>query len=202
MYNKVKLIGTLKDIYLEDMEDIQLIVDVARHSGVVDSIRVKCETIPQGMVLKDDLLYIEGTLYTTNTIVDGRNHLNVLVKAHTIMPCGCVTNSSENTNEVEFQGYIVKPPVTRPTPLGKTITELLVAINDTNKVSYYIPVITFGGLAERTSKYQVGNFIKIIGRLQSREYAKLLPDGTTVTKIAYEVAARNSYIQTEVLSNE
>ena len=79
MYNKVKLIGTLKDIYLEDMEDIQLIVDVARHSGVVDSIKVICDRVPQGMVLKDDLLYIEGTLYTTNTIVDGRNHLNVLI---------------------------------------------------------------------------------------------------------------------------
>lgn len=199
MYNKVKLIGTLKEVKIEDINTIELIVDVSRHSGVVDSIKVVCDRAPQGMVLKDDLLYIEGTLYTTNTIVDGRNHLNLLIKAHTIIPHNGLIG---DTNEVEFQGYIVKQPVTRPTPLGKTITELLVAINDTNKVSYYIPVITFGGLAERTSKYQVGNFIKIVGRLQSREYAKLLPDGTTVTKVAYEVAARNSYIQTEVLSNE
>jgi hypothetical protein len=199
MYNKVKLIGTLKEVKIEDINTIELIVDVARNSGVVDSIKVICNKAPQGMVFKDDLLYIEGTLYTTNTIVDGRNHLNLLIKAHTIMPHNGLIG---DTNEVEFQGYIVKPPVTRPTPLGRTITELLVAINDTNKVSYYIPVITFGGLAERTSKYQVGNFIKIIGRLQSRTYDKLLPDGTTLTKTTYEVAARNSYIQTEVLSND
>lgn len=200
MYNKVKLIGTLKKFYPQDnIAD----VEVKRLSGVVDTIKVIYEQDPVELIkLFDKDILVEGIIYTKNIVVNERTHLNIFVKG-TIM---LWKNFSEepytgDTNEVEIKGYIVKPPTIRQTPLGKTITELCVAVNDNNHESYYIPVITFGGLAERCYKYQVSNYVKIIGRLQSRQYEKQTLRGPVI-KTAYEVVARNSYIQTEVLDNE
>ena len=58
-----------------------------------------------------------------------------------------------NTNNIYLEGYIVKPPVYRKTPLGKEVTDLLIAVSRTDRKSDYIPCIIWGKIA-RWARYQ------------------------------------------------
>ncbi|WP_330655428.1 single-stranded DNA-binding protein [Alkaliphilus sp. B6464] len=58
-----------------------------------------------------------------------------------------------------------------------------------NKIkSDYIPTIAWGRNARFSSKLNVGDRIRIWGRIQSRQYQKKLSDGNVLNKIAYEVS--------------
>lgn len=49
----------------------------------------------------------------------------------------------KNTNELKIEGFICKPPVYRVTPLGREITDILVAVNRAFGKSDYIPCIVW-----------------------------------------------------------
>ena len=91
-----------------------------------------------------------------------------------------------DSNIIKLCGYICKTPITRTTPLGKTITDLLVAVPRTNIYdrSDYIPVIAWGN---NTPLLNIGDCVAITGRIQSRTHAK---------GIAYEVSASDLTLQT------
>lgn len=92
-------------------------------------------------------------------------------------------------NLVELEGYICKEPKYRDTPLGRQISDLLIASNrEKSRKSDYIPCIAWGRNAVRTKTMEVGIKIKAKGRFQSREYTKLYEDGTEVIMTAYEVS--------------
>lgn len=92
-------------------------------------------------------------------------------------------------NIVELEGYICKEPKYRDTPLGRQISDLLIASNrEKSRKSDYIPCIAWGRNAVRTKTMEVGIKIKAKGRFQSREYTKLYEDGTEVIMTAYEVS--------------
>ncbi len=94
----------------------------------------------------------------------------------------------KNPNQIYLNGYICKKPVYRTTPFGREITDLLLAVNRPYNKSDYIPCIAWGRNARFSETLQVGDNIKVWGRVQSREYQKKLPSGEVVTKIAYEVS--------------
>ena len=83
-----------------------------------------------------------------------------------------------------LDGFVARPPIVRQTPLGKTICDVIVAVNCPYQKSYYIPCIFWGSSAEMVGKLTVGSQIILRGRLQSREYEK---DGKIHT--TYEVSA-------------
>ena len=91
-------------------------------------------------------------------------------------------------NEIRLDGYVCKPPVYRVTPFGREITDILIAVNRIHNKSDYIPLITWGRNAKYASNLSVGDHIKIVGRIQSRDYIKKLEDETEVTKTAFEVS--------------
>lgn len=90
-------------------------------------------------------------------------------------------------NSLSLQGYLCKPAVYRQTPFGREISDLLVAVNRSFHKSDYIPCITWGRNAKYASTLEVGCRLSIEGRIQSREYSKITPDGT-VKRMAYEVS--------------
>ena len=92
------------------------------------------------------------------------------------------------TNEVVLVGYICKPPVYRQTPFGREIADLLLAVNRAYNKSDYIPSIAWGRNARFCQNLEVGTEVKIVGRVQSRNYEKKLEDGTILKKVAYEVS--------------
>lgn len=124
---------------------------------------------------------IVGEVRTRN--VDGHMEIQVFVldvNAH---------ESNMDYNYVEIEGYVCKQPVLRETPLGRVITDIIIASNrERVHKSDYIPCIVWGRNAQRASEYEVGTKLNIVGRLQSREYTKRISDTETETRTAYEVS--------------
>ena len=97
--------------------------------------------------------------------------------------------SKENTsNEVVLDGYICKKPIYRKTPFGREIADILLAVNRAYNKSDYIPCIAWGRNARFCENIPVGTEVRVIGRVQSRQYEKKYEDGTSEIKIAYEVS--------------
>ena len=95
---------------------------------------------------------------------------------------------SSRTNQIFLEGYICKMPVYRKTPLGREIADLLVAVNRPYGKSDYIPCICWGRNARYASGFEVGAHIQLWGRIQSREYTKIISEEEIERRIAYEVS--------------
>lgn len=84
-----------------------------------------------------------------------------------------MASSSENdTNIIRIEGRICKRPTYRVTPLGREISDLCVAVKRPYGKIDFIPCITWGLAARRSSKYEIDDIVSISGRFQSREYEK------------------------------
>ena len=128
---------------------------------------------------------VEGKLRSYNKFIDGSNKLILTVFARNIQPC---IEKSKNPNEIYLDGYICKEPVYRTTPFGREIADLLLAINRAYNKSDYIPTIAWGRNSRFCKSLNVGDHIKVWGRLQSREYQKKISETEVVKKVAYEVS--------------
>ena len=91
-------------------------------------------------------------------------------------------------NQIFLDGFICKAPVYRKTPLGREISDLLIAVNRPYGKSDYIPCIAWGRNARFASTFEVGGRIQIWGRVQSRDYVKKLSEEETEKHTAYEVS--------------
>ncbi|HOK49768.1 MAG TPA: single-stranded DNA-binding protein [Sedimentibacter sp.] len=91
-------------------------------------------------------------------------------------------------NEVYLNGYLCKETKFRTTPFGREITDMLIAVNRSYNKSDYIPCIAWGRNARYCEKLEVGDHIKIWGRIQSRKYQKKTENDTYETRTAYEVS--------------
>ncbi len=94
----------------------------------------------------------------------------------------------EKANEILLNGYLCKKPIYRKTPLGREIADLLIAVNRPYGKSDYIPCICWGRNALFAAGFEVGAPIRVRGRIQSREYTKVLSETEFEQRIAYEVS--------------
>ena len=62
------------------------------------------------------------------------------------------------------------------------------AVNRAYNKSDYIPTIAWGRNSRFCKNLQVGDNIRVWGRLQSREYQKKISENEKVTKVAFEVS--------------
>ncbi len=125
---------------------------------------------------------VKGQLRSYNKLVDGKVRLYLTVFARDI---GDATSS---VNEIELKGFVCKPPVFRMTPFGREITDILVAVNRAYNKSDYIPCIVWGRNARFASGFEVGDKVSVFGRVQSRQYEKVLENGEKIIRVAYEVS--------------
>ncbi len=95
---------------------------------------------------------------------------------------------NQKTNQIFLDGYICKPPIYRKTPLGREITDLLLAVNRPYGKSDYIPCICWGRNARFAANFEVGKRTKVYGRIQSREYMKRVSEEDLEKRVAYEVS--------------
>ncbi|MGE5627132.1 MAG: single-stranded DNA-binding protein [Solirubrobacterales bacterium] len=162
-------------------------MDVQRLSDAKDKLYVTVsERLIQGMDLSiSSEIVVEGQLRSYNKFVDGCNRLILTVFARNIV---CCNERSKNPNQIFLNGYICKAPVYRTTPFGREISDMLVAVNRTYNKSDYIPAIAWGRNSRFCQNLNVGDNIKVWGRLQSREYQKKVSDDEVKKKIAYEVS--------------
>jgi single-stranded DNA-binding protein len=75
---------------------------------------------------------------------------------------------------------------------------MLIAVNRSYNKSDYIPCIAWGRNARYCEKLEVGDHIKLWGRIQSRRYQKKNEHESYETKTAYEVSVTKlEHIKTE-----
>lgn len=131
------------------------------------------------------LVSITGQLRSYNKNIDNKNRLVLTVFVRDLKVS---EKDNKDPNSIFLDGYICKAPVYRKTPLGREITDLLVAINRPYNKSDYIPSIVWGRNAKFAKSLKVGDRIQMWGRVQSREYEKKTEDGNVLKKVAYEVS--------------
>lgn len=163
-------------------------IEIPRLSEVSDylPLTVSERLLVDGSLKPGDYVKVEGQLRSYNKFINGNNKLVLTVFVRDISQ----TDDEEvkNPNQIYLDGFICKKPIYRETPFGREITDLLVAVNRAYNKSDYIPCIAWGRNARFSSKLDVGDHIRIWGRIQSRQYQKKFADGTTVNKTAYEVS--------------
>lgn len=173
-------------------------LEVPRLSSAVDIIPI---TVSERLLTDLNLeigtkLSIEGQFRSYNSYQNERNKLILTVFAKDIVEIKDEPKKEDSeeekkdvvTNEVTLSGYVCKKPIYRQTPFDREISDLLLAVNRAYNKSDYIPCIAWGRNARFCQNIEVGTEVKIVGRVQSRKYEKKFEDGTSETRIAYEVS--------------
>ncbi|MDD6884532.1 MAG: single-stranded DNA-binding protein [Eubacteriales bacterium] len=160
---------------------------VKRLSGAIDRLPI---TIPGKLLAarplrEDALLLTQGQVRSYNKVVDGAGRLMVTLFAQSISE----TLENDTLNKVTLVGALCKPPIYRSTPFGREICDMMLAVNRAFGKSDYIPCIAWGRNAQYAARFHVGDRVKLTGRLQSREYQKLLENGEYMLRNAFEVSA-------------
>ena len=159
---------------------------VKRLSGAVDRLPVTLpgKLLTEGLLEDDQLLLMQGQVRSYNKVVEGAGRLMVTLFAQSI----AISPDNDTLNKVTLTGALCKPPVYRSTPFGREICDMMLAVNRAFGKSDYIPCIAWGRNAKYASRFQVGDHVRLTGRLQSREYQKLLESGEYLSRNAYEVS--------------
>lgn len=175
------------DHSVKDEQFYKFYLKVLRLSG-------QCDIIP--VIINKNQLDLHGIQEGSKIAIKGqfRSHnkmegdnrkllLSVFVKEI------CEWDEQANSNVCMLDGYICKPVIYRITPFSREICDVHLAVNRNFNKSDYIPCIAWGENAQLVSRCGVPTRIKIIGRIQSREYLKRI-DGEIepITKVAYEVS--------------
>lgn len=131
---------------------------------------------------------IDGQFRSYNNYENEKNKLVLTVFVKDIQLFTEEEDDKINPNEIILNGFICKKPIYRTTPFGREISDILLAVNRAYNKSDYIPCIAWGRNARYCQNLQVGENIKIWGRIQSRQYEKKFEDGTSEMRRAYEVS--------------
>ncbi len=170
-------------------------LSVPRLSGNADIIPI---TISERLMVDQNLpveskITVEGQFRSYNSYGEGKNKLVLTVFAKNVemledQENEVVARKDFISNEVTLIGYICKKPIYRQTPFGREIADVLLAVNRAYSKSDYIPCIAWGRTARFCENMEVGTEVKVVGRVQSRQYEKKYEDGTIENKVAYEVS--------------
>ncbi len=190
--NKVYLQGVVNTTpvlnhVVKDEEFYGLNLKVARLSGQNDIIPIIIakRLVEFYNIKKGDNLAIRGQFRSFNKLEEEKRKLILSVFVKEV----CEWNSEANPNIIELNGFVCKPVIYRTTPFSREICDVLLAVNRNFNKSDYIPCIAWGNNAQVVSQMGVPSNLKIIGRIQSREYTKVVENlGSPVTKTAYEVS--------------
>lgn len=168
----------------------KFLLEVPRLSGAVDILPVVAarEVLESCDVTDGSSIRIEGQIRSLNSRSLGGRKLIISVYADSLQAC-----NEEPANNVTLTGAICKAPTLRRTPLGREICDIMLAVSRRYHRTDYIPCILWGRTAQETADMPVGSLLELHGRLQSRNYLKVLPDRTE-ERTAYEVSVMDAYL--------
>lgn len=173
-------------------------VSVKRLSGYADAIPVlvseRMMDVRQSYIGQH--VKVDGQFRSYNRYEENRNRLILSVFAQELEFVYEIPEGERN-NWIFLDGYICKEPNYRKTPLGREISDLLIATNRSYGKSDYIPCICWGRNARFVSGISIGSRVQVYGRIQSREYVKKLDDGVAEKRTAYEVSVNKIEILEE-----
>lgn len=163
----------------------RFLLEVPRLSGAVDTLPViaRQELLEQLDLSGGSRILVRGQIRSYNSHAGQGPRLLIFIFAEAMETC-----EGEPLNEVTLTGTICKAPVYRRTPLGREICDVMLAVPRAYRRSDYLPCILWGRLAQEISRLKVGDSISLTGRLQSRLYRKVTPEGEE-QRTAYEISA-------------
>ena len=192
--NQVSMVGVVAsefvkshEVYGEGFYMVDILVK--RLSGSEDRIplMVSERLVDVTQSYLGEYIQVQGQFRSYNRHEEKKNRLvlSVFVRELTFVE---EEDDSVETNLIELNGYICKPPVHRMTPLGREIADVLLAVNRPYGKSDYIPCICWGRNARYAEHFKVGERCAIWGRIQSREYMKKLDEEHVEKRVAFEVS--------------
>lgn len=198
--NQIVLRGNLQNLPEFSHENhgkrfYRFVLEVPRLSGAVDILPIVAqESVLNSMDLSaGEMLTVRGQIRSHNSRSDGVRHLLIFVFAMEI-----TVEDGDPVNEVTIEGPLCKEPTYRRTPLGREICDVMLAVPRAFRRADYLPCILWGRTAQEASQCHTRDRIRICGRLQSRVYTKLTPDGPS-ERTAYEISALTAEIPDEIL---
>ena len=169
-------------------------LEVPRLSGAVDLLPVIAEEkVLNSMDLSGGtMLYICGQIRSHNIPGETRRRLLIFVFALSID-----AQEGEPLNEVILEGPICREPTYRRTPLGREICDIM-AVPRPFRRADYLPCILWGRTAQEGAQLHTRDRIRILGRLQSRNYTKVTEEGP-MQRTAYEISALSAQIPDDAI---
>ena len=187
--NHISLVGlvggpTVKSHENHGVTYYQFPLRVRRLSGVEDTVNiVVSEELYRQVIIEPGVtLAVEGEVRSYNNRSGTGSKLVITVYARSVEH-----TDDEHKNELTLAGVLCKPTVVRRTPLGREICDMMLAVNRKYGRADYLPCIAWGGLAAWCGQLTVGSGVKLLGRLQSREYTKE-ENGQVTKRTAFEVS--------------
>lgn len=175
-------------------------IETERTSGSVDLLPVIASerTVDIDALCPGDIVSVRGEIRSYNLKCAEKTRLVLNVFARSVQMVERVeADENGSNNSICLDGYICKPPTYRETPMGRELSDAIVAVNRAYGKSDYIPCIFWGRNARFTSQLLVGSRVKLSGRFQSREYRKNIGDVTEI-RTAFELSVGSL----EVIENE
>lgn len=158
---------------------------VERLSGNEDVLNIQFSRrllLPERIVV-GERLEVRGSLRTFNNRSGVGAKLVITVLAREILP-----TDDDHANDLTLIGTICRRGEPRKTPLGREICDFTLAVNRRYGRSDYLPCIAWGSMAQRCAAMEVGQRLRLEGRLQSRVYTKQLGDRSE-ERVAFECSA-------------
>lgn len=158
---------------------------VERLSGAADTLNI--------LVRQEQLAALEpsgtGKLCLTGEVRSFNSRRGVGARlVITVLARELAFSDEPDANLVLLSGSLCKEPNLRTTPMGREICDLMLAVNRRYGRSDYLPCICWGSAAREAARWSVGTAVRLEGRIQSRDYIKLGPDGP-MQRTAFEISA-------------
>ena len=159
-------------------------LEIERLSGYMDRINIIArEALLEDLKIDDSSRFnVVGELRSFNNKNGSGSRLVITVLARELF-----LSEGTDINHVVLSGVICKPPNLRKTPMGRQISDIMLAVNRRYGRSDYLPCIAWGKLAEGVAGLAVGDNVSLEGRVQSRKYMKSENDEIT-ERTAFEVS--------------
>ena len=160
-------------------------LSVRRLSGTEDLINIVISEAQARELEVAELprLFVTGEVRSYNNRSGVGPRLVITVRAR-----GLGFTQRDFENYVELTGAVCREPTLRRTPMGREISDIMLAVNRPYGRSDYIPCIAWGAVARRAAQWKPGTTVTVTGRIQSRLYIKVEND-LPVEKTAFEISA-------------
>lgn len=198
--NKVYLSGTIEsepvfshELYGEGFYEFTLRVPRLSEQSDVIPITISERLLGEKNLVKGTKISFYGQFRSFNKLVGEKSKLMLTVFVRNFLD----EDEEANPNVTELTGYVCKQPMYRTTPFNREICDLLIAVNRAYDKSDYIPCIAWGRNARFVKEMAVGQKLSLSGRIQSREYTKKLPDGSSEIRVAYELSVNKIFMEEE-----
>jgi len=159
---------------------------VPRLSGVDDVLNLVTAAPDPALWAQGQWIEAEGEVRSYNNRSGSGSKLVITVLVRAARPAPV----EEGENRLTLAGALCRKPAVRRTPLGREICDLLLAVNRPYGRADYLPCIAWGSLAAHCGGLDVGDTLRLEGRLQSRQYHKLI-DGRQEERTAFEISVMN-----------